>query len=47
MPLKPGDSPEVRKENIKKLRTEGYPLKQSVAIAYSKASGGKKKKKRK
>jgi uncharacterized protein YdaT len=37
MPLKSGSSKEDISENIRKLRNEGYPEKQAIAIAYSKA----------
>lgn len=37
MPLHKGSSDKVIGENIKKLRHEGYPEKQSIAIAESKA----------
>ena len=44
MPLKIGASKKTKSYNISKLRKEGYPLKQAIAISYSKArkSPGKK-----
>lgn len=41
MPLKEGSSKETMSENISELRHSGYPEKQAVAIAYSKAREGK------
>ena len=43
MPLKPGKSKKTLSQNIAKLRSENYPQKQAVAIAYSeKRQSGKK-----
>lgn len=44
MPLKKGKSDETVNSNIARLRKEGYPEKQSVAIAYSEAGRSKNKK---
>lgn len=46
MPLAHGKSKAVISANIAELRRSGYPEAQSVAIAYSKAGKGRKKKKK-
>lgn len=45
MPLFKGKSKKVIGKNIGELRHSGYPQKQAIAIAYSKAGLTKKKKK--
>jgi hypothetical protein len=42
MPLKKGKSDKVVSSNIKKLMDEGYPQKQSVAIALTEAGKSRK-----
>lgn len=46
MPLKKGKSESVISSNIAKLRNEGKPPKQAVAIAYSVARASKSKPKK-
>lgn len=45
MPLKRGKSRKVIGRNIAELRHSGYPERQSIAIAYSKAGLSRKKRK--
>jgi len=43
MPLMNGDSKEIIGSNIGELRHSGYPEKQAIAIAFSKAGKSKRK----
>lgn len=47
MPLKSGSSDKAVSYNIKKLKDEGYPSEQRIAIALEKAGRSKKRKKKK
>lgn len=47
MPLRRGTSNETVSSNIRKLREEGYPQKQAVAIALEKAGKSRKRRKTK
>lgn len=46
MPLKEGSSRETKAHNYAKLRAEGYPRKQAIAIMLDKAGQSRKKKRK-
>ena len=46
MPLKKGKSKKIISENIGELQRSGYPINQSIAIAYNEAKSKKKGKKK-
>jgi hypothetical protein len=46
MPLKKGKTKKAVRSNVKKLKSEGYPQKQAVAIALNTAGKGRRKRRR-